>query len=78
MIKPGPTKPLSMIREFHLADWFTLTNAVCGTGAIFSTMTYLQNGEVWHVYLAGALVFAALVFDILDGRIARWRQNSSA
>jgi CDP-diacylglycerol--serine O-phosphatidyltransferase len=67
-----------MIREFHLADWFTLANAICGTGAIFSTMTYLQTGEVWHVYFAGALVFAALVFDILDGRIARWRQNSSA
>jgi len=78
MTTPRQTKPLSMIREFHLADWFTLANAICGTGAIFSTMTYLQTGEVWHVYFAGALVFAALVFDILDGRIARWRQNSSA
>ena len=78
MTIPTPTRPLSMIRDFHLADWFTLANAVSGTGAIFSTMTYLQNGEVWHIYFAGALVFAALVFDILDGRIARWRQNSSA
>jgi CDP-diacylglycerol--serine O-phosphatidyltransferase len=67
-----------MIREFHLADWFTLANAICGTGAIFSTMTYLQTGEVAHVYFASTLVFAALVFDVLDGRIARWRQNSSA
>jgi CDP-diacylglycerol--serine O-phosphatidyltransferase len=66
-----------MIRDFHLADWFTLANAVCGTGAIFSTMTYLQSGEVEHIYFAGALVFAALVFDILDGRIARWRQMAS-
>jgi len=78
MTTPRPAKPLSMIREFHLADWFTLANAISGTGAIFSTMTYLQTGEVWHVYFAGALVFAALVFDILDGRIARWRQNASA
>lgn len=71
-------KPLAMIREFHLADWFTLANAVCGIGAIFSTMTYLQIAEIRHVYFACALVFAALVFDVLDGRIARWRQKSSA
>ena len=28
-------KPFAMIREFHLADWFTLGNAACGTCAIF-------------------------------------------
>jgi CDP-diacylglycerol--serine O-phosphatidyltransferase len=71
-------KPFSMIREFHLADWFTLANAVCGVGALFSVMTYLQSGAVLHVYFACALVAAALVFDVLDGRIARWRQRSSA
>ncbi|MBU0729061.1 MAG: CDP-diacylglycerol--serine O-phosphatidyltransferase [Proteobacteria bacterium] len=73
-----PPRPLSMIREFHLADWFTLANAACGIGAIFSTMTYLQTAGIQHVYSACALVFAALVFDVLDGRIARWRQKSSA
>lgn len=71
-------KPFAMIREFHLADWFTLGNAVSGVGALFSMMTYLQVGEPMHVYYACALVVAALVFDVLDGRIARWRQKSSA
>lgn len=71
-------KRFSMIREFHLADWFTLANAVCGTGALFSIMTYLETGGVRHVHFACALVFAALIFDVLDGRIARWRQKSSA
>jgi len=66
-----------MIREFHLADWFTLANAVCGTGALFSTMTYLETSVVRHVYFACSLVFAALIFDVLDGRIARWRQRES-
>ena len=66
-----------MIREFNLADWFTLGNAVCGMGAMFSIMTYLQNGDVIHVYFACALVLAAFVFDVLDGRIARWRQKTS-
>jgi CDP-diacylglycerol--serine O-phosphatidyltransferase len=71
-------KPFSMIREFHLADWFTLGNAVCGVGALFSTMTFLASNDVVHIYYAAALVFAALVFDVLDGRIARWRKKSSA
>lgn len=67
-----------MIREFHLADWFTLGNAVCGVGALFSIITYIERADVHHVYFACALVLAALVFDILDGRVARWRQKSSA
>jgi CDP-diacylglycerol--serine O-phosphatidyltransferase len=71
-------KRFSMIREFHLADWFTLGNAVCGVGSLFSTLTYIETGHPRHVYFACALVLAALVFDILDGRIARWRQKSSA
>ena len=70
-------KPFSMIREFHLADWFTLANAVCGTGALFSVLTYLQTTDVRHIYFACGMVFAALIFDVLDGRIARWRQKSS-
>ena len=71
-------KRFSMIREFHLADWFTLGNAVCGVGALFSSMTYLETDAVRHLYYACGLVLAALVFDVLDGRIARWRQKSSA
>jgi CDP-diacylglycerol--serine O-phosphatidyltransferase len=71
-------KPFSMIREFHLADWFTLANAVCGTGALFSMMTYLQSDDVTHVYFACAMIVAALIFDVVDGRVARWRQTSSA
>lgn len=78
MTNSAPHKPFSMIREFHLADWFTLANAVCGTGALFSMMTYLQTTEVTHVYFACGLVVAAFVFDVLDGRIARWRQTTSA
>jgi CDP-diacylglycerol--serine O-phosphatidyltransferase len=70
-------KPFSMIREFHLADWFTLANAICGTGALFSVMSYLESQEVRHVYFACGLVLAALIFDVLDGRIARWRQGAS-
>ena len=70
-------KPFSMIHEFHLADWFTLANAFCGVGALFSVMTFLQTGDTRHIWFACGLIPAALVFDVLDGRIARWRQKSS-
>ena len=78
MTLPKINKPFAMIREFHLADWFTLANAICGIGALFSMMTYLQMNDVRHVYFACWLVVAALIFDVLDGRIARWRQKTSA
>jgi CDP-diacylglycerol--serine O-phosphatidyltransferase len=77
MKTPKLHKPFSMIREFHLSDWFTLANAVCGTGAMFSMLTYLQTTDVSHIYFACGMLFAALVFDVLDGRIARWRQKTS-
>ena len=77
-MKPNtPSKPFAMIREFHLADWFTLGNAVCGVGALFSIMSYLEMNDVRHVFFASGLVLAALIFDVLDGRIARWRQKAS-
>ena len=77
MKKQKVHKPFAMIREFQLADWFTLANAVCGTGALFSMLSYLQKSDVRHVYFACGLVLAALIFDVLDGRIARWRQKHS-
>lgn len=71
-------KHLSMIRGFHFADWFTLGNASCGVGALFAVMSYLQSGDVLHVLFACALVLLAFVFDVFDGRVARWRQTSSS
>jgi len=68
----------SMIRSFSAADWITVGNACCGMGAVFAAMSYLQppSGE-WHLLLACALVALALVFDALDGKVARWRHAAS-
>ena len=67
----------NMIRQFHLADWITLGNAFCGTGAIFAAMRFLQDGRVRDLLIGMALIPLAFVLDALDGRVARWRQTQS-
>ena len=68
----------SMIRSFHLADWITVGNAACGTGALFAAMSYLQTpAERWHLLVACGLIALALVLDLLDGKVARWRHQTS-
>ncbi|RIX83679.1 CDP-alcohol phosphatidyltransferase family protein [Acidovorax cavernicola] len=81
MTSPSPTparKHFSMIRGFHLADVFTLGNAACGVGAVFFAMAFMKSQSLAHFYWAAALAPAAFIFDVLDGRIARWRQTQSA
>lgn len=72
-----PRRHFSMLREFHLADWFTLGNAFCGTGAIFAAMRFLQDGVVNDLLIGMALIPLAFIFDALDGRVARWRKSAS-
>ena len=71
------TRHFSMLRDFQLADWFTLGNAFCGTGAVFAAMRFLQDGQRGYLLFGMALIPLAFVFDALDGSIARWRQSSS-
>ena len=75
--KPAKPRHFSMLRDFHLADWFTLANAFCGTSAIFAAMRFLQDGVVRDLLIGMALVPLAFIFDALDGRIARWRKVAS-
>ena len=72
------SRHFSMIRGFHLADLFTLANGCCGTAAIFFAMSHMRDAHPSGLYAAGMLVIGALVFDVLDGRIARWRYKASA
>ena len=68
----------SMIRDFHLADWFTIANALCGMGAVLAVMAYLSGKNAQGLLWAAMLIPAAFLFDVCDGRIARWRQTQSA
>lgn len=76
------SRHFSMLRGFHLADWFTLGNAFCGTGAIFAAMRFLQDGGMLDesrrdLLIGMALIPLAFIFDALDGRVARWRNSAS-
>ena len=70
-------KHFSMIRDFQLADLFTIANGFCGVAAIFQAMQSFRFPESRRLYWAAALVPLAAVFDFLDGRIARWRHRAS-
>jgi CDP-diacylglycerol---serine O-phosphatidyltransferase len=83
MPKPKPNvtdspEHFSMLRSFHLADFLTLGNVACGVAAIFLVMMFVGSASVAHFLAAAALVLAALVFDVFDGRVARWRHTHSA
>lgn len=67
----------SMIRSFVLADFLTLGNGFCGTGAVLALMQYLVSSEPRWLLTALGLLPLALIFDIADGRVARWRRQSS-
>src|SRR6476659_9503768 len=67
-----------MIREFHLAAALTLANAACGVAAVLCAMLYMGSTSSAHYLTAAALTPSALVFDWLDGRVARWRHTHSA
>src|SRR3954465_14237879 len=71
-------KHFSMIRGMHLADLFTLANAGCGVAGVFLAMAYVGSQSLAHFFAAAALTPVAFAFDVIDGRIARWRHTHSA
>src|SRR4051812_31751111 len=62
---------LSMLRSYTLADIFTLANASCGTVAIFLCLGYIADEKSTELWAAFVLPIFALIFDALDGHIAR-------
>jgi CDP-diacylglycerol--serine O-phosphatidyltransferase len=66
-----------MVREFHVADVFTLMNGALGAGALLAFMRFLLDGQMSYFWLGTALLPVALVMDVLDGRIARLRHMAS-
>lgn len=74
---PSPsTRPL--VRDLVAADFLTLGNASCGTGAIFLCLNYIE-GRPRDPYLLAAFVLLALalVLDVADGMVARGSRRTS-
>jgi CDP-diacylglycerol--serine O-phosphatidyltransferase len=67
----------SMIRDFHVADFITLGNAACGVGGVFCAMVYMATQQIDYFYWAAALAPLAFIFDVLDGKVARARNEHS-
>ena len=62
---------MSMLRSYTWADVLTIANASCGTIAIFLCLDYLATGRSNFLWAAFILLPAALVFDVMDGYVAR-------
>ncbi|MCB9595469.1 MAG: CDP-alcohol phosphatidyltransferase family protein [Sandaracinaceae bacterium] len=78
--EPGsktPKRRLTLIRSFSLADLITLCNGAAGMGAVLLSMAYVGSGERPLMWGALGLLPLALVFDVADGAVARWRRRSS-
>ncbi|KAI9472077.1 MAG: CDP-diacylglycerol-serine O-phosphatidyltransferase [Benjaminiella poitrasii] len=67
----------SMVRNFYLADIITLMNGVCGVQSVLSSMRYLTSNNVRDLFTAMYFMPLGMFFDFMDGRVARWRNNSS-
>src|SRR4029453_13856644 len=62
---------MSMLRSFTPADALTIGNASCGTIAVFLCLDYLAADNLRFLWIAFFLLPLALLFDVLDGYVAR-------
>jgi CDP-diacylglycerol--serine O-phosphatidyltransferase len=76
--EPHPPRHFSMIRSFRAADLCTLANAACGVASVLLALAYVDARSTHALLLGCALAPLALVFDVLDGRLARFSDATSA
>ncbi|GAA6007150.1 hypothetical protein JCM11491_003023 [Sporobolomyces phaffii] len=67
----------SLVRNFRLADIVTLGNGFCGSLSLFSSAQYLATNDVKYLWYALTYPLLGMIFDIFDGKVARWRNESS-
>jgi CDP-diacylglycerol--serine O-phosphatidyltransferase len=71
------TRSPSMVRSYTPADLLTVANASCGTIAIFLCVDFLAFGDARRIWIAIGLLPLALVWDVLDGAVARHSRRPS-
>lgn len=70
---------------YFLPSMATLGNAICGFGAMYiATLDPVESPDRWttffalHPFLSAAyLIFVAMLFDALDGRLARFTRHTT-
>ena len=67
----GAGRSPSMLRSYAPADVLTIGNASCGTLATFLCLDYMAFDNERRLWTAIGLLPLALVFDVLDGYVAR-------
>jgi CDP-diacylglycerol--serine O-phosphatidyltransferase len=77
IVSRGQRRHFSMLRDFRIADLFTLLNGFAGTGAILCFMRFCIDGRIGFFWAGAGLLPFALLMDVLDGRVARARGESS-
>jgi CDP-diacylglycerol--serine O-phosphatidyltransferase len=79
-------KPRRLVLGIHpLPTLVTLGNLLCGFGSIILAMRAYNPPANFPnlampydcLYWSGLLIFAAMVFDVLDGKVARWTKSAS-
>lgn len=61
-----------------LPTLLTLGNGICGLGCItLATGNQAEAGESRAIFVAGLLIFVAMLFDLLDGQVARLTKQTS-
>ncbi|KAI9296169.1 CDP-diacylglycerol--serine O-phosphatidyltransferase [Neoconidiobolus thromboides FSU 785] len=73
----NPSQHFSMVRNFYIADFLTLLNGACGSGSVLACLNYLVSNKKEDLWVAFILIPLGVFFDFLDGRVARWRNESS-
>ncbi len=68
---PPARRHMSMLRSYTPADALTIGNAACGTIAIFLCLDYIAADNRRFLWTAFVLLPLALIFDVLDGYVAR-------
>jgi CDP-diacylglycerol--serine O-phosphatidyltransferase len=69
---------------YSLPSLATLGNAVCGFGSMYVASLHSSGADYWtgffrqHQFVAAAyLIFASMLFDALDGRLARFTRHTT-
>ncbi len=61
-----------------LPTTLTLCNGICGMLALLQTAWALSTGSLDGIKTAGYLILAAMIFDALDGKVARITRTASS